>query len=284
MKHHELLVTLGNATIIFTIDDKAASPSISHQHTHTNFEFFFVWNGSVRLETDDKEFIVNDGQAILVPPSIYHQTFTEHNTKKFNMYFSFKRISKNAGNEDIYKELYQTFSTSSLLKIENAKKIENYLLEIQEILNTNCLGKSERIRALLTGLIFSLYDSLITNHHSPYHFTKDMNIGMQYRYKIDSLLSQNFSEKITLNDISERLYLSSKHTAFIIKSLYGKGFRKVRTEMKLQVAKQLLKETNLTVSEIAKKVGYDSTRGFLYAFTQMYNITPAQYKKLKNNN
>ena len=49
--------------------------------------------------------------------------------------------------------------------------------------------------------------------------------------------------------------------------------------MKIQVAKQLLKESDLTVGEIASRVGYDSVRGFLTAFMQETGKTPTQYRQ-----
>ena len=103
--------------------------------------------------------------------------------------------------------------------------------------------------------------------------------GNHYRYEIDTILAQYYNMDIDLVFLSEALHLSEKRVSVIIKSLYGKNFRDVRTEMRIQVAKQLLEQSNLSVSEIAKNVGFNSTRGFLSAFSKFTHLTPSEYKK-----
>ena len=53
----------------------------------------------------------------------------------------------------------------------------------------------------------------------------------------------------------------------------------LNTIEKIQVAKQLLRETKLPIDEIAEKVGYDSIRGFQAAFMQITGKTPGRYRK-----
>ena len=107
---------------------------------------------------------------------------------------------------------------------------------------------------------------------------------MRYRYEIDSLLAQNYNSDIDLDFLAGKLFLSSKRVAVLIRSLYGKNFSQVKTEMRIQVAKQLLKETYLTVAAIGEKVGYNSTRGFLNAFSKLTGNTPSEYRLHKKLN
>lgn len=51
--------------------------------------------------------------------------------------------------------------------------------------------------------------------------------------------------------------------------------------LRLEQAKQLLIETNLTIIEIASQVGYESLSHFGYLFKRQFGITPREYRKQK---
>ena len=138
--------------------------------------------------------------------------------------------------------------------------------------------RRERLQAELTGLLLALYDILSEQTQPHPDAVAKKKVGMQYRYEIDALLAKNYARDIDLSFLARALYLSPKRVAVLIQSLYGKSFRQVKVEMKLQVAKQMLTETDLTVAQIAEKIGYRSTRGFLSAFVQMTGMTPSKYR------
>ena len=50
-------------------------------------------------------------------------------------------------------------------------------------------------------------------------------------------------------------------------------------KQKLEMAKQLLAETNLTVAEIAERLSYSNAQNFIRLFKKHMEITPGQYRK-----
>lgn len=281
INYQETEIKIGNAKFRFTTDAQAIKPAHSKAHSHTNYELFFVWEGEVEIRTDNEIFSAEDNQAVLIAPTYYHQSFTKDDSKKINLYFSFTKTGKHTKSKDIYSEFEKAFSKVSVLRIENTREIEKYLSAFKSISSEECFGKEERISAILKSFIFAMYDCLTDKCIEEIHFDSISKTGENYGYEIDNLLNRNFSEKIDLDYLAEKLCLSPKRVSVIIKSLYGKSFRQVKTEMKIQLAKQLLRETDLTISQIAQNIGYDSTRGFLTAFSQMTKMTPSQYRESK---
>lgn len=283
LEYKEIELTIGNSKFKFTIEDNAVNPSQSHSHAHTNYELFYVWDGEVNIKTDDEDYVIKKGQAMLIAPAMYHRSFTEHGTVKLNLYFSFVRSQKHSDSEDLCDGFERTFSAVQFAKKDNAEQIGKHISIFRQILESDCFGKHERLRAELTELTFALYDALNSDASFTTEKRSESKIGMHYRYEIDLLLSQNFSNNIGLDFLSKELCLSPKRVSVIIKQLYGKTFRQVRTEMKIQVAKQFLRESRLSIDEIAEKVGYDSVRGFQAAFIQITGKTPGRYRKEKQN-
>jgi len=282
MIQQEIELVLGNARFKLTIDDHSAIPSkTSRTHAHTNYELFFVCSGEVQIKTEEKDYTLCKNQALLIAPTFYHQTITSPGTEKVSVYLSFIQTKKRHSKIDVFSEFARTFSNVTFHPLVRASKIGEKLVLLHKIGQTECFCKTERLEALLTELILSIYDSLARQKHTVSLAASPAKAGMHYRYEIDALLSQNYTKDIDLTFLSKALYLSPKRVSELIKSLYGKSFRQVKAEMRIQVAKQLLKESDLTVAQIAARVGYKSLRGFLTAFEALTHISPTQYREKK---
>jgi len=59
----------------------------------------------------------------------------------------------------------------------------------------------------------------------------------------------------------------------------GHSFIHVLVQIRIQKAVHLLKETELSILEIALKVGYDSQHYFSTAFKKMIGVSPNQYRR-----
>lgn len=52
------------------------------------------------------------------------------------------------------------------------------------------------------------------------------------------------------------------------------------SSVRIDAAKELLKSTNLTVTEIAGKVGYEDLNYFIRTFKKTVGMSPGQYRQL----
>lgn len=58
----------------------------------------------------------------------------------------------------------------------------------------------------------------------------------------------------------------------------GKSFTQLLTDKRMQEAKNLLKETNLKVMEVAERTGYTNVRYFTRVFKATVNMSPNDYR------
>ena len=66
------------------------------------------------------------------------------------------------------------------------------------------------------------------------------------------------------------------------KAIYGKSIYAFQKEYKIQVAAQLLATTDLSVSEVAGKLGYSNPNKFSSAFKAVTGLSPREYRRQKN--
>lgn len=277
LQEQEIELILGNAKCNLIMHGNSAVPVVSPAHVHPYFELFYVWQGTVEIISDERKYRLGQGQAALIAPNCYHQTFYAPDAVKFNVYFSFEPLSKRHSKEDMYTILTQTFSGSPITVMDSAPEIGFSFSNLREIQTKDCFCREERMRAQLTTLLLAIYDRLTAQSRNS--LPADANGSTLYRYELDVLLSRNYTGDISLESLAEHFHLSPKRVSVMIKSLYGKPFRQVKTEMRIQSAKQLLKESDCTVAEIGRQVGYETTRGFLSAFTALTGKTPSQYRR-----
>lgn len=277
----ETELVLGNAKCTLLMHNHSALATASHAHVHPNYELFYVWQGGVEILANEQKYFVGPGQAVLIAPTCYHQTGIQPGTEKYNVYFSLEPLSRRRSKDDVYASLARALSGSSIAVLDSASELERILFQLRQMQTKDYFCREERLRAELTKLILAVYDAM-TLHIRQRQEYEDKPVGnLLYRYEMDAMLSKNYTKDISLEFLAEYFHLSPKRISVLIKSLYGKTFRQVKAEMRIAVAKQLLKESNLTVAEIGEQVGYQSTRGFLSAFSELTGRTPTQYREEK---
>jgi len=89
----------------------------------------------------------------------------------------------------------------------------------------------------------------------------------------------NLENKMTLTDLSKKYGVSLTNFKKCFKEIYGNPYYTYLKKYKIHKAIHYLEETNLSISEIALKVGYDNPSKFISAFKELVGYTPREYKK-----
>lgn len=108
----------------------------------------------------------------------------------------------------------------------------------------------------------------------------DLNTYSQYIKAAKQYVWDNSEYKITMEDISKKLYISAGYFGFIFKKETGVNFIDYVIEVKMAKAKKLLLSSNCKVKEIAAKVGYDDYTYFCKIFKKMAGCTPLEYRSM----
>lgn len=99
-----------------------------------------------------------------------------------------------------------------------------------------------------------------------------------------AFVDQHLEEPFTLKDVAQFVHLNPSYFSALFKEQVNMTFSEYVTRMRLQKAKKLLLFTNLSVSEIAEKVGYSTSKYFIKLFKEYDGQTPSQYRKSTNVN
>ncbi|MBR3759404.1 MAG: substrate-binding domain-containing protein [Ruminococcus sp.] len=82
-----------------------------------------------------------------------------------------------------------------------------------------------------------------------------------------------------INEIAESLYLSKSYLQKIYKNFFNKSIIEEMIGFRIEMARNLLEKTQLTVTEISRKCGYSSYNYFVRQFRSIVGCTPVEYRE-----
>ncbi|SHE90262.1 two-component system, response regulator YesN [Caldanaerobius fijiensis DSM 17918] len=93
------------------------------------------------------------------------------------------------------------------------------------------------------------------------------------------IIEKEYANKnLTLNDIATKLYITPNYLSYLFKSETGENFTEYLTKIRIDKAKELLKNLEFKIYEIADAVGYADPHHFSRVFKRQEGITPAEYR------
>lgn len=99
---------------------------------------------------------------------------------------------------------------------------------------------------------------------------------------IFSYIHEHKSETVSLKKAAELCHISPSHFSRIFTKETGEHYSNFISHLKITWSKQLLIETDLTITQISEELGFNETGYFIKTFKKYENVTPAIYRKYSN--
>ncbi|MDO4321369.1 MAG: response regulator [Lachnospiraceae bacterium] len=93
-------------------------------------------------------------------------------------------------------------------------------------------------------------------------------------------IKENFGSSITLEMVSSQAGFNPAYFSTMFKKETGATFSEYLLQVRIEAAKEMLRDTNLNISEICERVGYSDSKYFTKTFTREAGLKPNQYRKL----
>lgn len=114
---------------------------------------------------------------------------------------------------------------------------------------------------------------------------RDQNSGNKNRSilktAVDFIDSHYMEEDISLNTVANVANVSSNHFCALFSQNMGQTFIEYLTTLRMNKAKELLRCTGMSSSEIAGEIGYKDAHYFSYLFKKTQGMTPSDYRKAR---
>ena len=92
-------------------------------------------------------------------------------------------------------------------------------------------------------------------------------------------IDKNYVFPVTSADAAKELFISESYFCRLFKENFGQPFQKYLCMYRIEKSKNLLRTTDMSVSEIAAAVGFNSFSYFSKMFREFVSSTPLEYRK-----
>lgn len=91
-------------------------------------------------------------------------------------------------------------------------------------------------------------------------------------------IEEHYQEKLKLSDVAEQVYVSQWHLSKLMNRYQGQNFSEVLNGIRINKAKELLKDPSLRIGDIADEVGFLDMAHFSRVFKKMVGISANEYR------
>lgn len=212
--------------------------------------------------------VVKENEMVILPKDLYvvSDFVTSHNNfnayvffiddlivKKFLLFHPLKKTEKKLKNK--------------ILKTTVSDQIDNYINSLNRVYKKR---KSNHALLEIKILEFLL---LLEIQDSSKSFISSLISPIEKR-SIKKFMEENYLNNLKINDYALLTGRSISTFNRDFKRLYGTTPKKWLISKKLHKSHELLRSTNLNVSEVSIEVGYENTSHFIDAYKKVYGITP----------
>ena len=97
--------------------------------------------------------------------------------------------------------------------------------------------------------------------------------------EIHDHLTEHMEQRVTIEELSHRYLINPTTLKTVFKEVYGNSLAAHMKEHRMEKATALLRETDMSVAEIAGQVGYESQSKFTAAFKEQFGQLPTAYRR-----
>lgn len=128
-------------------------------------------------------------------------------------------------------------------------------------------------------------EELLTNSETEHEIVSEKEVPRSYTEfieRVDNWIKTDgyVQQELTIKELSEILYTNRTYLSAYIKTTYKMTFREWITSLRLEYAKNILKEhPEINIQKLAESSGFLSQSNFIKLFSEKEGCTPAKWKK-----
>jgi len=228
-------------------------------HIHSSFEIIIAKEGEMKITISDRQYIVREGEGVLVFPNQLHEIKTEKSACHIICIFSPQLVRA-------YSKVFD-----SKIPKSNSLIIDKFYIDKLEKIN------NEMSTMELKGILYSIcseFDKVA--EYEDYSGDK-----RNLLFKIFKFVEENYKKECSLYDLAKSTTYNYVYLSKHFSKNTGITYTDYVNRYRVNEACYLLINTNQTMLDIAYECGFDCLRSFNRSFKRFMGVTPSEYAKRK---
>lgn len=244
------------------INDNMVKP-----HYHDFFELYYLEAGTRYHMAGDNLYCLQPGDFVLFPPYAMHYSYGEQDVafKRLVLYFN-KEIIKPA------KILDALGNEARVFKSGEKKDVHHLLRQLLKEQEQEDAYSEDMMLLLLNQLLLLLVRNLDETRKARPENRSRMSGVIRY-------LNENYTEPITLENLAARFYINPSYLCREFKKHIGGTVIQYVNDLRVLHAQRLLQETDKSVTEISKIVGFSNVTHFNRIYKSNTGMSPSETRR-----
>ena len=240
-------------------------------HSHEHYELYYLTSGKRKYFIDDALYQLEEGNLLLIPPKVLHRSISlaKSNYSRILVNIPVSYLEDKVISDHMHK------SVSGVINIPTRRRA--YCEGLLHNLESEYLKSDDYscylIKYYINEIIIFINRILSNTQTHPVTNQSDYIINNASRY-----IKDNLDKVITLESVADNIGMSKTYFSKLFKKKTGFCFSDYLTSVRMAEAANLLNHTNLSVTEIALKCGYNDSAYFTAIFRRRNGITPLKYR------
>lgn len=229
--------------------------------------FQYTLSGEGRLDIGGVVHKIRPGEAFLVNiPGNHHYYFSEQETHWefiFILFWGYNALTQ-------WEKLQNQWG--NIVKLD----IESPVIQRLKQIYYEAAGKNIKDQYIASNLVYSFVMETFRAAQGPIHVRPDQipaSIVTAIEYS-----EEYFDQNIGLDDLADEAGLSKYHFSRLFRKSVGMTPVQYINKIRLEKAVQLLNQTDLTVEEIGRNVGFSNGNYFCKVFKKLVGTSPEKFR------
>ena len=247
---------------------------------HNFYELCCVEQGEITLDLDGETHTLTAGDLIVIRPGCRHSYFSPHGNGSRAFVVCFECTSHTlrlltgvvfASTEDeAYCIRRMVVECRSTFRMNDRDQLEP--------LSSPAFGGQQAIILQLEYLLIGLLRRHLSEKRSDVVFLSRDKFYPDLVEIITAYLRDNVRQRISLNDVCEKFNYSRSFICKIFKEQTGESLISYFNRLKIEEAKRLLADTDMTVISISEMLGFSEAKYFGVTFKKQEGMSPQSYR------
>jgi len=249
-------------------------PEHIEQHNHDFNQVVITLSGQTQFEIEGRGDIVRAGQGCLVSADAQHAFSGVGNNKilVLNIPVEGEELQGGLANEqpvEVIQRSQQLFAQSRYFHLDS--QAQNLI----SVLTAEMSSHPEDL--LLSKACTDTLMCVLQRHFRSFgaeRFRTRLNMDV-----IEQYIVAHCTHKISVMQLAGLVFLGESQFHLLFKEQTGMTPHQYVLKKRLEMAKQLISESSLSLAQVAQNCGFSSQSSFTQAFSNLYNIPPARYRR-----
>ncbi len=235
----------------------------------------FCTYGKGTIRSSNKTWNIESGQIALLPPNKEHTYFSSDGSPWDIFWVHF---AGDAIEEYIPQEALQGdgFLVINKLESDETQLIMSQFWQMIKSLSNGFSYQSVFYTSQVLGMTLayiSLHSVLPKGSYT---------MGNEYITRAVKFIYDHMEEKVSLSTLTKELDISKSYLSRIFRQTVGKSVNEFILDIKMKQASYYLQDTNLAVSQVASRLGYEDPYYFSRIFKKSIGKAPREFRKKHN--